>query len=525
MDNNLSPRYTTCTGSKQWYVCSAGNYRGCCSTDPCTTGICPDDSQGAVSSANASTSSSLSSSTSTANTSTRTSTRTSSSSSSSLGSDTSTSFPTVTQSPTSSSSFTSSISSALSKTTTTSAETSQAPTLASSPSPAAVSSPSSQQSSSKAPIIGGVLGAIVALILALLLCWCCWRKKRKSGRPYGDFTWRSLRKRSSSHQNGSSSGLKTELSLIEKRAGQSLDGSLQGYQRTSPSSSSNSNEQDHYSTDNSITGSGTPAPSVSINSSALSTLSSGFLTTSSGGLVHVQAQQRVPPPLSEMPGTIPRIDPPAAELSDTGFYRQRAELPAQSQRELINLPPESRRRGGSPLAPGLSRIVPMSSSIRSPGFENPPGQAADDTVNARLNHRQTARKVVTHEGIVLGSNLQQYSPVVRSESPRLLRTQSSSAGRHVMSFMTFGAESSNATTATVPARVQAQAPAQTVQLAAAESPRQGGRRKDPQASRGILESHAEENDDLGEEAPPAYQAGQMSPRREEKSPSGTSMRQ
>ncbi|KAF7717231.1 Uncharacterized protein PECH_007507 [Penicillium ucsense] len=401
-------------------------------------------------------------------------------------------------------------------------KTSQAPTLASSPIPAAVSSPSSQQSSSKAPIIGGVLGAIVALILALLLCWCCWRRKRKSGRPYGDFTWRSWRKRSSCHQNGSSSRLKTELSLIEKRAAQSLDGSLHGYQRTSPSSSSNPNEQDHYSTDNSITGSGTPAPSVSINSSALSTLSSGFLTTSSGGLAHVQAQQRVPPPPSEMPGTIPRTDPSAVELSDTGFYRQRAELPAKSQRELINLPPESRRRAGSPLATGLSQIVPVSSSTRNPGFEIPPGQAADDTVNSRLNHRQTARKVVTHEGIVLGSNLEQYSPVVGSESPRSLQTQSRSAGRHVMSFMTFGAESSNATTATVPARVQAQA--QTVQLAAAESPRQGGRRKDPQALRGTLESHAEKNDDLREEAPPAYQAGQMSPRREEKSPSGTRMR-
>src|SRR3954467_6548282 len=40
---NLLPRAAnTCTESKQWYVCTAGNFRGCCSSDPCTSGICPD---------------------------------------------------------------------------------------------------------------------------------------------------------------------------------------------------------------------------------------------------------------------------------------------------------------------------------------------------------------------------------------------------------------------------------------------------------------------------------------------------
>ena len=34
----------SCSGNKQWYVCTKGNFRGCCSVDPCSTGVCPDDS-------------------------------------------------------------------------------------------------------------------------------------------------------------------------------------------------------------------------------------------------------------------------------------------------------------------------------------------------------------------------------------------------------------------------------------------------------------------------------------------------
>ena len=38
----------TCTdSSKQWYVCTTGNFRGCCSSDPCTAGVCPDDASNA----------------------------------------------------------------------------------------------------------------------------------------------------------------------------------------------------------------------------------------------------------------------------------------------------------------------------------------------------------------------------------------------------------------------------------------------------------------------------------------------
>ena len=39
----LARQSNTCTGKKQWYVCTKGNFQGCCSTDPCTSGVCPDD--------------------------------------------------------------------------------------------------------------------------------------------------------------------------------------------------------------------------------------------------------------------------------------------------------------------------------------------------------------------------------------------------------------------------------------------------------------------------------------------------
>lgn len=45
MDRRLRFRQheTDCERGTQFYACSKGAYRGCCSVDPCDTGICPDD--------------------------------------------------------------------------------------------------------------------------------------------------------------------------------------------------------------------------------------------------------------------------------------------------------------------------------------------------------------------------------------------------------------------------------------------------------------------------------------------------
>lgn len=42
----LARQSNTCTGKKQWYVCTKRNFQGCCTTDPCTSGVCPDDHVG-----------------------------------------------------------------------------------------------------------------------------------------------------------------------------------------------------------------------------------------------------------------------------------------------------------------------------------------------------------------------------------------------------------------------------------------------------------------------------------------------
>ncbi|OGM46433.1 hypothetical protein ABOM_004817 [Aspergillus bombycis] len=37
-----------CSDNKQWYVCHKGPFQGCCSVDPCSEGVCPDDIGGIV---------------------------------------------------------------------------------------------------------------------------------------------------------------------------------------------------------------------------------------------------------------------------------------------------------------------------------------------------------------------------------------------------------------------------------------------------------------------------------------------
>ena len=133
-------------------------------------------------------------------------------------------------------------------------------------------------------------------------------------------------------------------------------------------------------------------------------------------------------------------EPPAAELSDTGFYRQRAELPAHPSRELINVPTERRRRK-SPLAQSGSSWASSPSSSSSNGGS--PRSAVDKNGSSMLTTGQTARRVVTRDGVVMGANLDRYSTVrdpERGEMEMVMGKQGDGdAGRdHVMSFMTFG---------------------------------------------------------------------------------------
>ncbi|RAL12228.1 uncharacterized protein BO97DRAFT_62845 [Aspergillus homomorphus CBS 101889] len=62
----------SCPGNTLWYVCAKGGYRGCCSVDPCTVGFCAEDSSSASASATESTAVASASSSTTSTTSTTT---------------------------------------------------------------------------------------------------------------------------------------------------------------------------------------------------------------------------------------------------------------------------------------------------------------------------------------------------------------------------------------------------------------------------------------------------------------------
>ena len=157
----------SCTGNKQWYVCTKGSFRGCCSSDPCTTGVCPDDKSG--SSSNPVTSSTSSSTTSSTNSSSTT-TATKPTTSFKTGSDAS---ATAVLS-----------SSSLPPTETITAAPESATTTGSS------SSSSSGGGVSKGLIGGVVVGSVVALLLLVgILLLIYYRSRKKHGKGFMLLGW------------------------------------------------------------------------------------------------------------------------------------------------------------------------------------------------------------------------------------------------------------------------------------------------------------------------------------------------
>ncbi|KAJ5624304.1 hypothetical protein N7510_000613 [Penicillium lagena] len=172
---DLFPRagslYHTCSSGTQWYVCSKGGYSGCCSSDPCTKGICPDDD-------------SIASSTTTSPT------KSSSTSPSKTSTETKTSIPSL---PT-----TSTLADATAVQTTTSAASVTAPTTASTAVATATSSSSpSTHYNNRGAIIGGLVGGIAAVALCIVLFFLCWRRKKKQGRF--SISWRRSQTNASYH--------------------------------------------------------------------------------------------------------------------------------------------------------------------------------------------------------------------------------------------------------------------------------------------------------------------------------------
>ncbi|KAJ5910114.1 hypothetical protein N7504_004757 [Penicillium tannophilum] len=362
----LVPRTdTTCTGDKLWYVCTAGDYKGCCSSNPCTSGVCPDDDT-TTSSTTKTTTTSKSSSTPSNN---------STSTSSTEGTTTATAEATSSLSSMGSSSP-STIASATSTSTSTAA-------------------PESSSSSNQPAIIGGVIGGIVAFLIIAVILFCFWKRRQrmKNTEPlivdHGQLP--------SSWHIG--------------RTGKYGNGSTYPHFERSVT--------DSY--DNTIISALTGGPNASTTS------------LSPGG--NASCADRIPAiPTAELLATVPKRPGYTPELPDTMARRTRAELPSDSQRDLINVPLNQRQGLMMYQRSGIANLLPrdsleLSSTSSSPKINNNSPNSGSKSVaglsppnrsmSPRLMARNTARRVLTEEGVVMGANLDRYSGDPRVEDTDL----------------------------------------------------------------------------------------------------------
>ncbi|CAG8100454.1 unnamed protein product [Penicillium salamii] len=499
----LFPRdASACTEGKQWYVCNVGNFRGCCSNDPCTTGICPDNEDDT--SSTATTLSDLLLTTVGAinrlpNVTPRTTT-TSSMTTLTEAVTISSEDPAATAVSSSSSKSTTPLTASEHSTitdTSTSPEATGATALSSvraaSPGAASPSStPTSIQNatpSNRGAIIGGVLGGLAAIALLAILIFCCIRHRRKQvkhGKRSKALSWYPYGRNDKDRAAGSE--MKEPQSPYDSEANRSLTTSS----TTSPISTE-------------------ARPGVHLTPNLV-------LTSSSTNLISLSPQKnQVPPalPLStELYASVPNRQDFTPELQDTGFARLRAKLASSPQSEWINVPISQRLRQNpirlrtAPRAwesPSLTPIAasPRGSPVREPRQRQGHTRSQSETRDAV----GTMGRVVTADGVVLGA-LDRYSNEL--EIGRSLDQERRSAERsdadHVMSFMQYG-RSEEGVGAPVGAR------ARSVDDLGGES--STGKRIS-RTEQTVPDGDVPDEEDI----PPAYEANEGSLQPEIKSPSG-----
>ncbi|KAJ6114990.1 hypothetical protein N7486_000768 [Penicillium sp. IBT 16267x] len=367
MDHLVSRTDTTCTGNKLWYVCSVGDYKGCCSSNPCTSGVCPDDDTTTSSTTKTTTTSKSSSTSSDSSTSTSSSTET---------------VATATAETTSFSSATGSTSpSTIASATSTSTST---------------AAPISSSSSNHSAIIGGVIGVIAVFQIIAVILFCFWKRRQRMKN--------------------------TETRIIDP--GQLPSPWHMGRTGNYPV---NGSTYPHFEPsvadihDNTTISALTGGPNTSTTSLSLA-----------GGATCAKTTPTIP--TAELLASIPRRAGYTPELPGTTTRRMRAELPMDSQRDLINVPPNQRQGVMIYQRGGIAHTLPqhsqeLSSTSSSPKItNNSPNSGSGPVVGLsppsrsmtpRLMARNTARKVVTEEGVIMGANLDQYSGAPRVEDTEL----------------------------------------------------------------------------------------------------------
>ncbi|KAJ5124433.1 uncharacterized protein N7515_008258 [Penicillium bovifimosum] len=454
----LSPRaLNDCPVGKQWYVCTAGDFHGCCSTDPCTSGVCPDfdpDDNGDSSSPLTELTDLVltktapgpmvpdvpprTTTTSVAALPESTSADTTASASSPIVSSTSseiaagsvaplpleetpaseTSTPTL---PVTSEALdvpTSSDTSIVTGATT--GATAASSVLAASNGIASPSStPSdtpSTASSNLGAIIGGVVGGVGALIICAIIVFCCCRRKKKTGK-YSSLAWYPSKARK---ERATASEMKGPISPSDSEAN-------------------------------------TSSFSPFTNSTRPNTLLSPDLTLSNSSTTNLSTHSSpskkplippTPPHTNELFASVPPRQGFTPELPDTGFYRVRAELASHAPSELINLPMERRRQQNiiknrpGPRSWESPALTPNSQTSQSPPLSigNSTSTAHSRSQSDSTQPNSQSGRVVTAEGVVLGANLDRYSTGL--EIGERVREEREAGGRergpeHVMSFMQY----------------------------------------------------------------------------------------
>ncbi|KAG0154293.1 hypothetical protein PDIDSM_1673 [Penicillium digitatum] len=422
----------TCSGTAQWYVCTAGNFRGCCSSNPCTSGICPDDDEDDTLSLttagvigllpNLSPRTTTVSSTSTLSVSTDpTSTAITASLAASITSETSAGSET----PTASETFTSRVTLTASKVsfntdTTMAIEPTGATALSSilaasaSPSSTSFSNPKAA-SSNLGAIIGGVVGGIAVLILCIALLFCCCRRKReygKRGKGLTFVTW--YPSRFTRKDRVTSSEMKAPLSPSDYET------------HMSP-----------FTTDS------TQASIMLTPDLALGPSSTSLIPYSPHKTPPVPPTQ---PHSTELFASVPPRRGFTPELPDTGFHRLRAELASHSQSELINVPIEQRQRQQNH-SQSINSLRAWESPALAPIASSHAGSARNGSSHSHSNSnggspgRNQTGRLITAEGVVLGANLDRYSNSMETGESQAQNERGRTAERgrtdHVMSFMQY----------------------------------------------------------------------------------------
>ncbi|KAB8201712.1 hypothetical protein BDV34DRAFT_229020 [Aspergillus parasiticus] len=351
-----------CSGKKQWYVCSQGPFQGCCSVDPCSAGgVCPDDDD-ATTVTSTSTSTKVHTVTPTKPVSSKQSTfETSTTTISRL--DTINTAGTITASTTSTSS------------TSTGTRTSAADNVN-----------ADAETGHRTPvgaIVGGVIGGIAFLILLATALYIAYRRDKKRVRQ---FTF-----------------LRSPHTDVFKETTFDTDNKPPQNDRTTTEQVTHAPTKKEKAETSSLL---TPTDYSTNGTTPISPTSTA---------AELDAFHLYPPQSPYTLFTHPNASTP--ELSDTGVYTPRAELPAQPTRELINIPHHQ-------LQSSNQSISPQGPTRRT---ASPTLQGVDESMT-----RANSPPVVTTDGVVLSAD---FDTSASSEADVL--SVHGLASSHAMSFMDY----------------------------------------------------------------------------------------